>query len=295
MAENVNSILKRIANPFIFGNIFISACTLSLFLETYLQLGAPVVIDGLAMLVFFATLFLYNFHRLMGVRRIKPEDHGIITGWASKHRFSLFMLAIIGVGGVGFFVFQTSLTIFIVLAMLGAISLLYELPVVRYHRQFQRLRNLWVHKAFMITTVWALATALLPAINISFPLGNYQLWLTIVERMIFIFILALCFDARDVEFDRRDNLKTIPIRYGPESISLFYKILCAVFIVIVSLHYFVLTRLWGIGVAMIVSIILTYFTVIKTYPRKSDYYYMFIVDGMMMAQFLLMWVMAYVI
>jgi hypothetical protein len=117
MAENVTSILKRIANPFIFGNIFISACTLSLFLETYLQLGAPVTIDGLAMLVFFATLFLYNFHRLMGVRRIRPEDHGIITGWASKHRFSLFMLAIIGAGGVGFFVFQTSLTIFIVLAI----------------------------------------------------------------------------------------------------------------------------------------------------------------------------------
>jgi 1,4-dihydroxy-2-naphthoate octaprenyltransferase len=147
----------------------------------------------------------------------------------------------------------------------------------------------------MITTVWALATALLPAINISFPLGNYQLWLTIAERVIFIFILALCFDARDVEFDGRDNLKTIPIRYGPESISLFYKILCAVFIVIVCLHYFVLTHLWGIGVVMIVSIILTYLTVIKTYPRKSDYYYMFIVDGMMMAQFLLMWIMVHVV
>jgi hypothetical protein len=53
--------------------------------------------------------------------------------------------------------------------------------------------------------------------------------------------------------------------------------------------------LWSIGIAMIVSIILTYLAVIKTYPRKSDYYYMFIVDGMMMAQFLLMWVITYVV
>jgi hypothetical protein len=67
MPENLNELLKRIANPFIFGNIFISLCTLSLFLETSLLLGHSVEIDGLALLVFFATLFLYNFHRLMGV------------------------------------------------------------------------------------------------------------------------------------------------------------------------------------------------------------------------------------
>src|SRR5580765_5493867 len=117
MPYNWNDILKRIVNPFIFGNITISVCTLSLFLETYLQLGLPIRIDGLAFLVFFATLFLYNFHRLMGVRRINPDDYGIITGWSAKHRFTLFMLALIGLGGVGFFVFQTSLTIFFLLAV----------------------------------------------------------------------------------------------------------------------------------------------------------------------------------
>jgi len=187
MPEDLNDILKRIANPFIFGNIIISLCTFSLFLETYLLLGLPVRIDGLAFLVFFATLFLYNFHRLMGVRRIKPEDHGIITGWASKHQFTLLMLALIGVGGVAFFVFQTTILMFLILAVLGTISLLYELPIVRYHKKFQKLRNLWVHKAFMITTVWAVATVLLPAINAGISIYNYQLWLILAERMLFIF------------------------------------------------------------------------------------------------------------
>ena len=165
MAEIPGDILKRIINPLIFGNIIISLCTLSLFLETYLQLGVPLKFDGLAALVFFATLFLYNFHRLMGIRRIKPEDHGIITGWAAKHQFTLFMLALIGAGGVAIFVFQTSLVIFMILVLLGAISMLYELPVVRHNQQFHRLRKPWIHKAFMITTVWALATVLLPAME----------------------------------------------------------------------------------------------------------------------------------
>ena len=292
MNEDFDDILKRVANPFIFGNIFISLCTFSLFLETYLLLDVPLRADGLAFLVFFATLFLYNFHRLMGVRRISPEDHGIITGWAARHQFTLIMLALIGAGGVGFFVFQTSVSIFLILCALGAISLLYELPVVRYHKRFERLRNLWVHKAFMITTVWALATALLPVIDSKISLMNYSVWLIMVERMLFIFLLAMCFDARDIEFDARDHLKTIPIRYGIRKTETLYKVTALLFFILTTLHYIVLEHRYGIGIAMTLSIVVTYLVVFRTYPRKSDYYYMFLVDGMMIVQFLLTWLLA---
>jgi 4-hydroxybenzoate polyprenyltransferase len=108
----------------------------------------------------------------------------------------------------------------------------------------------------------------------------------------FIFVLALCFDARDIEFDKRDNLKTIPILYGIPGTELLYKITCALFLLLTIIHYFILSHYWGIGIAMMASIIITYFVVAKTYPRKSDYYYMFIVDGMMILQFLLTFILA---
>lgn len=292
MAEIPGDILKRIINPLIFGNIIIALCTLSLFLETYLQLGVPLKLDGLAALVFFATLFLYNFHRLMGIRRIKPEDFGIITGWAAKHQFTLFMLSVIGAGGVAIFVFQTSLVIFMILVLLGGISMLYELPIVRHNQQFHRLRNLWIHKAFMITTVWSLATVLLPAMNANFPLTNYHVWLVLAGRMLFIFILALCFDARDVDFDRKDDLVTIPIRYGEKITMDLYKTASAALLLVVVMHYIVLDHYWGIGIAMVASTALTYYVVTKTFPRRSDYYYIFFVDGLMIAQFLFVWILS---
>src|SRR5438477_6824223 len=106
MNATIKNILHEIADAIIFGNFFISFCAASLVLETYLLLGHKPIFDGLTFFIFFSTLALYNFHRLIGIRRIKPEDRGLITGWAAKHQFTLLMLIIIGVGGSGFFVFQ---------------------------------------------------------------------------------------------------------------------------------------------------------------------------------------------
>ncbi len=285
----LNKFLNQIADTFIFGNLLIAFCASALVLETYLLLGETPRFDGLTFFVFFSTLALYNFHRLNGIKRIKEEDYGAITGWAAQHQFTLLMLMIIGLGGAGFFVFQmfSNTRIFLTLIPLGAISLFYELPLVRFQKRMERIRNLWLSKAFLITAVWAITSALLPSMNLHFSWNNYNVWLIVTERMIFIFILALCFDSRDVEFDKRNNLKTIPIVYGKEKTSRLYKIFTAVFILLCILHYFILTFQFVTGAAMVMSGVLTYFMVSRTQPRRSDYYYIFFVDGMMIAQFIL--------
>jgi len=293
MNEKIKNILRELADAIIFGNFFISICAASLVLETYLLLGHKPVFDGLTFFVFFSTLALYNFHRLIGIRRIKAEDRGLITGWAAKHQFTLLMFIIIGMGGSGFFVFQlfSKTQIFFTLIPLAAVSVFYELPLVKYNKQFARLRNLWMSKAFLIVVVWAITTALLPVMNIHYRLLNYNVILVMIERLIFIFILALSFDARDVEFDRKDNLKTIPIVYGEEKTRQLYGIFSILFLIIIIIHYIIIAHRWETGIAMTISCALTYFIVTKSPPRKSDYYYMFLVDGMMLVQFLLVWML----
>jgi len=287
MNETARKIFRLVADPIIFGNFFISLCAASLVLESYVLLGHPPVADGLVFFVFFSTLALYNFHRLMGVRRIKPEDQGEITRWAAQHQFTLLMLVIIGIGGMGFFFFQLPLKIITTLIPLGAVSIFYELPLVKYNKRFERIRNLWLSKAFLITIVWGLTTALLPAMNLNYSLLNYNVWLIVVERIIFIFILALCFDARDVIFDARDSIKTIPIVYGVETTNRLYRVLAIIFLALCLIHYLLLQTEWGIALAMTVSSLTTYFIVLRTQPRRNDYYYMFLADGMMLLQFLL--------
>lgn len=287
MPENIYALLKRILNPFIFGNIIIALCAFSLFLETYLLLGVPLKVDGLSLLVFFATLSLYNLHRLLNYKRIRPEDYGIITGWSAKHRFTILMLAIIGAGGVAFFVFQTTLPVFAVLTALAVTSVLYELPLIRYGKKLHRLRNLWMYKSLMIVLAWSITTALLPAVNSGIPLTDYGVLLIILERVLFIFLIAVCFDARDIAFDKKDELKTIPIRYGMIFTQKLYKFVSILFALVCGVHYFLLEQRIGVGMAMLLSAAVTYFVISRTNPRRSDYYYLFVVDGMLVLQFLL--------
>ncbi len=293
MNEALKILIKRIADPIIFGNIVIALCAAGLVLATYIQLGYSPAIDALLFFTFFSTLALYNFHRLMGIRRIKPEDEGLITGWAAKNQFTLLMLIVIGLGGAGFFLFQLSLKIVLTLIPLGTISVLYELPVIKLNKRFERLRNLYLSKAFLITLVWGFSTALLPAMSLNISLLDYHVWLVVIERMIFIFILALAFDARDVEFDLKDEIKTIPIVYGLKKTKEFFKILSIAFFAIAVLHYFFLDQYWGIGIGMLVCIAVTYYVLMNSIPKRSDYYYLFYVDGLMALQFILVWMFAW--
>ncbi len=88
-------------------------------------------------------------------------------------------------------------------------------------------------------------------------------------------------------FDARDGVKTIPVVYGQEATFRLYRILSGAFVFVSLSHLLLLYWLPWIAAAMLVSIGLTFYAVSKTAPRKSDYYYMYIVDGMMIVQFML--------
>jgi 4-hydroxybenzoate polyprenyltransferase len=287
MNKSLYHVLRRLADPIIFGNFFIALCAAGLVVTTYYQLGHAPRFDRLTFFIFFATLALYNFHRLMGVRKILPEDLGEITTWAARNQFTQFMLIIIGVGGMGFFLFQLPLKVIFTFIPLGLIAVFYEIPLLKLNEQFHRIRNLWLSKTFLITIVWSVSTALLPAMNVGHSLLDYHVWLVLLERGIFIFLIALCFDARDVIYDQRDGIQTIPVVYGEEVTKRLYRILSASLLLLAVFHYFLLRQYWGAGVAMVLSALCTYLAVSKTFPRKNDYYYLFVADGMMLLQFVL--------
>lgn len=277
----------QVVKRFIFGQFIIACCAVSLVEITYIQLRNEIRFDALTGFVFFSTLFLYNMHRWLGIKRIAAEDHGPITGWAAEHRFTLIMLMIVGAGAAAFYFFQLKISIIRWIIVLGAFSFLYEWPLVKFHRQFQRIRNLWLFKIFLITGVWTLTSVLLPAMNLDIPLSLPAFWSVFGERVALILTLALCFDVRDIEFDRREGLTTVPILFGIDNVKRIYRVILFLWLILVVIHYWANELMWGDGLAMVISAIATFFVVKDAYPRKSDYYYLFYVDGMMIFQFLL--------
>ena len=82
---------------------------------------------------------------------------------------------------------------------MGAISVLYELPILRYKNGYRRLRDIGVLKIAWITIVWSAITVLLPAFQYGEQVKGLEVITVFLMRMALIFSLGLSFDLRDSE------------------------------------------------------------------------------------------------
>lgn len=100
----------------------------------------------------------------------------------------------------------------------------------------QRLRDLGVLKIFYITFVWTWVTAFWP--TYVFALDNSLEWFTLLtlnlERGLFIFALTIPFDIRDLAFDRKEKLITIPGALGMGGAKLISIVALGIHIVLLG-------------------------------------------------------------
>jgi hypothetical protein len=285
----LKTFLKEAFNIFFFGNIFIAFCIVSLVEQTYLQLGVPPRYDGATSFIFFSTFFIYTFHRLLGVYRVSPNDYGPITKWAKEHLGTLIILVLISVIGMGISIFFIPFKMTLILASLGVIAVLYELPLIYHNKIFKRLRNIGLLKVFMIVFVVAGVSVILPVVNAGYNFFSIEILLIYIGRSLFILNLGLCFDARDVYYDVQEKIKTVPIAIGISRTRQLYVILCVLIIAVYALNFLILNYNFGIFAGLALSNLVAMVIIYNTVPRRSDYYYIFLVDGMMFLQFFFVW------
>jgi hypothetical protein len=159
--------------------------------------------------VFFATLFVYNFIRLINVHSIISLSESLRHQIIYRFR-TFFWIVCIGSALIGFYFFVTiSEYIFLPIIGLGFVSVIYGLPIYKSGSHLFRLRDLPGLKIFLIAFVWAYVTEGLPALINGEPLY----FLALFERFLFIFAITIPFDIRDVNYDA-SYLATIPQYFG---------------------------------------------------------------------------------
>jgi 4-hydroxybenzoate polyprenyltransferase len=147
-----------------------------------------------------------------------------------------------------------------------------------------RLRSIMGLKAIVIAFVWTMVTYVYP-----FLLDNFSLeknWNGALERFLFLIPICIIFNVRDVEADRIAGVRTIPVIYGIKP---------SIITSIVSLLFFSALVFFNRGfsaeaIALTASAIITGILILKSSPHKDDYFYSFWVDGVIVLQFLLVWV-----
>jgi 4-hydroxybenzoate polyprenyltransferase len=151
----------------------------------------------------------------------------------------------------------------------------------------KRLRDLGWGKIILIGWSWAWLTAFIPLFY--FTASSIQIAVIhTLERMLFIILITIPFEIRDITVDKSVGLMTLPERFGRKKtmrISIFLGAFIAFLSLITGFHYFNPAYVVAMSFTCALTIPLIYFS----YGIEDDYYFGGIIDGLMI---LVLWVFA---
>jgi len=262
-----------------YGNFWIALCAASMVIQTNFLLNAEYIIDPITYLVFGGTLFIYGIHRAVGISRLEDflaeKRYAVIYDYRNHIR----IYAVLGLLISTFFFFTLDRTTQLYLIIPAVLSAAYVIPIFGK----KRLRDFNDIKIFLIAIVFGSLTVLLPNVFLEGP-WNLPIIIVFAERCLFIFLLTLPFDIRDLKVDSYANVKTLPGRLGVNKVKTLMVIVAVLIFACVLTNISLGFYNTGSSIAIFLSTSISLLAGIKSHPEKHDYYFTGVIDGMMIVQ-----------
>jgi 4-hydroxybenzoate polyprenyltransferase len=276
--------VKKLAEFVLFGSIFIGLCVVALCIETNLLLHVPLNTCSFYCFVFGATLVQYNLHYLFKTTAVNNSQR---LAWSFKNKTIHKVLLSTGITLILFSFVSFRLHHFIILAVLALIAFLYSFPVIPFGKR-KRIKDYGFLKIITLALMWTLVTVWFPVSNLVFERNLFVF--VFLKRFVFMFVLCLMFDIRDIEIDRKENIKTLAVFLGKKKSYLTAYLFLTLFAVLSLLHFLYLNEI-SVLIAMFLSVAATFAVVEVTRRTNSDFVYLAGIDGMMLLQAMLVYLL----
>ena len=228
---------------------------------------------NLFIFLFCSSVLGYNFIKYFGISKFHYRS--LTTRLKEIQLLSLFCLF-----GLIFTFIGLNNTSKPLVLCLGTVTFLYEIPFER----IESLRKVRGLKIYIIALVWAMTTVLLPLVEADIRLES-SIFFELVQRFIFILVLMLPFEIRDLNNDDL-RLSTIPQKIGiTTSKRLGFLGLVLIFLISFLLH----DNAIDILITTIVMVVTGLF-LISSHPKKPFYFTAFWVESVPVFWALLVWI-----
>lgn len=191
----------------------------------------------------------YTLHRLYGFSHPSPFHQSVVQ-WSLQKKelfYGLFLLSIIGCLGFFFFL-STAVQWFLV--WFGFLTLFYSVPLY-FGSKSKRLKEFPGLKIFLIAYVWAGVGVLLPIVAHNIPVFSWSSQSILLERALFVLVITLPFDIRDIKLDQEEGIATIPSKIG-----------------------IIKTKILGLGL-LVIALLLNYYNLQNTTLSLSAWWFFF--------------------
>lgn len=271
--HNSESKAVKIFNYIIFGNIFIAICAVLMSYYTFAVFDSPVSFTLLGF-IFFAAISSYSFHSFLPTTE---KEYSEKVKWSLKRRGYFMTLFIIGAVGAAVFLFFLGQDLKLILALI-LFTILYSSPKIRFEK-FSFFKRFGTAKTLYLAIVWTLVTVSLPLSIIESDTANSGI-LFFVNRFLLIYAICILFDLKDKEYDIQRGIKSIITILDEKKIELLFFI-CLILFFISSLVLYIFRDSGLMVLTLIAPGTLLIFLFQKSKETKSDYWFSFFLDGIM--------------
>lgn len=236
-----------------------------------------------------ATLLLYALHRLVGLSRAEGfKDKGryfVIESFRSH----IGLYAVLAGLAALWYAWQLSWRVWWWMLPALILSASYVLPVFGKGR---RLRDIHYVKIFLIAMAWAWLTVIVPAVEMGLY-RNIPLMMLFGERLFFVFAITLPFDIRDLNIDRANGVKTLPAMLGVRKTKQLAYVLLALSAAFGWMVFHLNAYNTTTFIGLLLSLFISGWVIGNTRADRHDYFFTGLVDGLMIVQFLLIWLFSF--
>lgn len=270
--------LRGLFNFIIFSSVYVACCAILMIWQTNTLLYVRDINEPYYFFVFCATICSYNFHWYL-----TPADYSTSERiqWGARHKTLQLVLCALGALGAvyGFWLLREH---WLPLTGAAVLTFLYSAPKLP-HKAFVWLRKVAIGKTLFLTAVWIYVTTLLPVFIEKQPYSTTMLFLTL-HRFFLVYAICILFDYRDLESDKKEGIRSL-ITYlsGPGLKKLYITslVLATAFALAISADDWLLT------VILLAPVVITALLTRYAIRNRSDHFYYFVLDGMVMLSALL--------
>ena len=275
----------------LYSNLWIALAALAMAAQTQFLLRGHLEATPLLGFIFTATLLLYAVHRMFGLNRAKPFKGSGRYFVIQRFKSHIFLYALIAGLGTLYCYIQMPLRLQLGVLAPSLLSIGYVVPLFGKQR---RLRDFNFVKIFLIAVAWSWITVLLPASELGMS-GNFVVIIMSIERALFIFAITIPFDIRDLEIDRYNGVKTLPLAWGVNRSKQMAYIALSMFVCLIALNVSMSAYSYSTAFALFISAALSGVLVYYSGRFSNDYYYTGLVDGMMASQSVLVYSLHFIL
>ncbi len=271
--HNSESKTLRFFNYLIFGNVFIAVCAVLMSYYTFAVFDEPVSLILLGF-IFFASISSYSFHSFLPTTE---KEYSEKVKWGLKRRkYFLFLLIICSVGAAAFLFFLKQ-DLKLILALL-LFTVLYSSPKIKFEK-FTFFKRFGTAKTIYLAAIWTLVTVSLPLSAMDTNTDNAGI-LFFANRFFLIYAICILFDLKDKEYDIRRGIKSIITILDDKKVELLFYI-CIILFFISSLVFYIFRNSGSVVLTLITPGALLLFLFQRSKETKSDYWFSFVLDGIM--------------